>query len=333
MYNVHQFKRKACVVSSALVLSTLFLMGVAQASGGAIIDNGTIKLGVDNEGNLIVSGVGITYNPTNGEALAPGCDCEGWGVADATSGRFGKAGEAFGYANITLESFTSTATTAKSVVKVVDGGDLVRVTHDFKPSASSDLYQVDVTIENISGAAITDLRYRRVMDWDTPPTEFTELVTLVTGGATNVLFTSDDGFADGNPLAAQTSILFTGEATDSGPADHGALFDFGFGNLANGATCSFTIYYGASSTQANALTALATAGAENVYSLGKPDPANGAVGTDGSPNTFIFGFKGVGGVIIPPPATIPTLSFYGLSLLVMLLSGFGFYKNRKKALS
>lgn len=322
------------LVTFISILAVAAALHVKPAMAGSTITNGTVTLGVNDEGNLIVGGVGLTFVPTGGEALAPGCDCEGWGVADAGSGRFGKAGEDFGDQNITVESFTNTANSAVSTVKVSDGGgDFVRVIHDFKPSSSPNLYQVDVTIRNISGANISDLRYRRAMDWDTPPTEFDELVTIVTGGATDLLFSSDDGFADGNPLSGPSSILFTGEATDSGPHDHGALFDFGFGALANGASKTFTIFYGAADNEANARAALGAVVADNIFSLGKPDPANPAVGVDGSPNTYIFGFKGVGAPpIAPPAATIPTLGTYGIALLSMLLSGFGYFKRKKKLL-
>src|SRR5262249_36368546 len=154
------------------------------------------------------------------------------------------------------------------------------------PSVTPNLFQVTVTIRNLTGAPITDLRYRRVMDWDVEPTAFEEYVTVHTGGASDVLFTSDNGFATANPLDPAGSILFTGEATHSGPADHGADFDFGFGSLAAGGTEKFNTYYGAAGTESGALAALAGAGAE-VYSLGQP--SNFAPGDPGfgTPNTFV----------------------------------------------
>jgi len=275
------------------------------AFSNAVITNGIIKLGIEDHGNLVVDDptaintnvpglTGITYLPSNGEALAPGCACESWGVADATTSRFGRSGDTSGYQNVTVESFTSTANSAKSVVVVNDGSDLFRVTHAFSPSVSENLFQVKVTIENISGAT-THVLYRRAMDWDVPPNVFHELVTLQTGSSSKIIFTSDDGFASGSPLAGQTSILFTGNAINSGPADHGALFDFDFGTLAAGSSLNFTIFYGAAANQAEATTALAKVGAE-AYSFGKPDPASVPAGTpDGGPNTFIFAFAGVGG--------------------------------------
>src|SRR5439155_8025961 len=73
----------------------------------AIIDNGVVQLGVHDVGNLNVSGggpssgtgttfVGLRYLPTGAEATAPGCLCEGWGVADAIS-------RVAGFANVAVD--------------------------------------------------------------------------------------------------------------------------------------------------------------------------------------------------------------------------------------
>ena len=73
------------------------------AAPGVCIDNGTIRLGINPQGHLNVQGgdpslggvsaVGLRYVPTNAEATAPGCLCEGWGAADATTGTTGYANE------------------------------------------------------------------------------------------------------------------------------------------------------------------------------------------------------------------------------------------------
>ena len=50
--------------------------------------------------------VGLRYVPTGAEALTPGCPCEGWGLADATSGLAGYADEAAGTSdNLALVSW------------------------------------------------------------------------------------------------------------------------------------------------------------------------------------------------------------------------------------
>jgi hypothetical protein len=318
---------------------------MSHSPSGAIIDNGVIQLGVLNEGHLGMPGgssssglssttfVGLRYMPTNSDATAPGCICEGWGVADAVTNAFGQANVAVGgIQNLVLESFTHTASEATSVVRVrYLGADRFRVTHRYQPStATSALYEVTVTIENISGLEVSDLRYRRVMDWDIAPNTFSEFVTIQgTVGATNVLYASNNGFAQGNPLGSRTSNqplpVQTGDFVDQGPADHGALFDFGFGALANGESRTFITFYGAAGNQADALAALGVVGAE-VYSFGQanysgapwtPTPGLGAPTgthghTSGEPHTFIFAFKGVGGgPIVPPPNTAPVLDPIG----------------------
>ncbi len=193
------------------------------------------------------------------------------------------------------------------------GDPLLRVTHDFHPSVHPNLYEVAVTIENVSSTDVADLRYRRVMDWDVEPTPFDEFVTIA-GGADALLYSSNNGFESANPLGTRTDLGSVGPPTgaefeDAGPADHGALFDFGFGELPAGGTTSFNIYYGAAGPgesdgrltgEEQALEAVAAVGAE-VYSLGQPnvgdEDANGLLDgpEEGNPNTFIFGFTGVGG--------------------------------------
>jgi hypothetical protein len=297
------------VIAVTLVLGFAQLLPNSIADAGeapqcAVIDNGTIRLGINDEGHLncgdpAVEGgfvYGITYLPggATNDALSPGCDCEGWGAGDATTTVGGHASVSNGgIDSVEVESFTATADSATSVVNIPTTADpTLRVTHDYHPSPDTALYQVDVTIENVSDAAIEPI-YRRSMDWDVPPTEFAEFVTNQgTAAADDVTFASDDGFATADPFGADTSINFEGDAVDDGPADHGALFDFGFETLAPGDTKEFTIFYGAAGTEARANTALANVSAE-MYSLGQPSSPDGAA--LGVPNTFIFAFQGIGG--------------------------------------
>ena len=312
----------------------------APLSPGAIISNGTIQLGVVDQGQLNEPGgtasmcgvttVGLRYLPNNVESTSPGCLCEGWGVADGISGVFGYADQSAGVVNVTDVSFGSDATTAISVVTV--GGDF-QITHDFFPSASPFLYECVVTIENISGGDLADVRYTRQMDWDTEPTFFSEFVTIQgTAAAANVLYADDNAFQVPSPLAPRAPILATGDFVDSGPEDHGALFDFGFGALADGESMTFSIFYGAAPSEGDALAALASVSAE-VYSFGQidwdgtGDPLSACFGapggtygaTSGEPHTFIFGFAGVGGTALG--GAIPTTSRTGVVILVLLMSG------------
>ncbi|MGH7820548.1 MAG: hypothetical protein ACREQ9_12305 [Candidatus Binatia bacterium] len=203
----------ARAVSAPALALVLVSTGAAEATGGAVIDNGTVQLGVHDQGHLNVydgapsSGtgtpyVGLRYLPTGAEATAPGCLCEGWGAADAISGVSGYANEAVdSIQNMSVVGFSSTASSAESVVDI---GGTLRVTHDYQPSSTPSLYEVTVTIENIGANAI-EPRYRRVMDWDVEPTAFSEFVTANIGDATALLYNNNDGFTTANPLGAQSS--------------------------------------------------------------------------------------------------------------------------------
>ncbi|KXK31349.1 MAG: hypothetical protein UZ01_00873 [Candidatus Brocadia sinica] len=320
--------KNACLNGVKLPLAKIGKSDHLSPDCPVIITNGVIKIGVNCEGHLNVYGdsissgcsgtdaVGLRYVPTNGEATAPGCLCEGWGVADASTDFSGWASIATGgVVNVSGESFVSTASEATSIVTV---GGIFRVTHAYKPSpATSRLYEVEVTIENISGLPIGDLRYTRGMDWDISPNTFSEYVTIQGVATTpSVLYASNNGFTIVDPLGGRSDLGFTGDFVDAGPDDHGAHFDFGFGALDPGASKTFKIFYGGAGNEADALEALGAVGAE-VYSFGQPDwdgsgdpltcgPSGGTFGaTTGEPHTFIFGFKGVGGVVIvtPPPPT------------------------------
>ncbi|MEG1456701.1 MAG: hypothetical protein RSC66_14150, partial [Comamonas sp.] len=203
-------------------------------------------------------------------------------------------GSSVGTTGITSESFTSTATTATSVANAFN---TFRVTHAFAPSsATNNIYEVKVTIENISSAPVEAL-YGRAMDWDVFPTQFNEYTTIQRGSSTALVFSSDNGFHTADPLESDSGILFVNQdAVDSGPTDHGAHFRFNFGTIAPGAKVEFTIGYGVAGNQVDALAALGSFGAE-AYSLGKPsENPVGTPNSDGTPNTFIFAFKGIGGV-------------------------------------
>ncbi len=276
------------------LLGVAMLLAPAFAMAQANISNGNIRIGVRADGalmpNLESGTTGITYLATGNDALTPGCLCEAWGIADSISATSGYTGDYVGTSGITNLSFVSTATTATSVV---DALGKFEVTHSFSPSAATlGLYEVRVTIKNTS-AASTRVLYGRAMDWDVGPTEFAELVTMQRGNSPNLIYSSDDGFFTADPLANDTPDLFFNQnVVDSGPADHGAHFRFDFGNLAPGASVEFTIGYGAENSTAAALASLTAFGAES-YSLGEPSSS-----TDGTPNTFMFAFKGTGGTPI-----------------------------------
>ncbi|SFM82223.1 type IV pilus assembly protein PilY1 [Nitrosomonas nitrosa] len=333
-------------------------LGWSHVHAAGILSNGTVALGVKDSGGLnvsssttiygpsftspgtgTVSGTGVRglfINSTSGhEATYPGCLCEGWGAAIASLGITGYDGN--GVFGITpISSVFGTDGSGNGIATtVVSIGGVLEVTHDFKPSASSYLYQVDVTLKNISGADLgsgdTDLRYTRLMDFDTEPTAFSEYITLERGGSANLLTTSDDGFEPADPLFTTSSLSACAPVgasfSDCGPNDHGARFDFGFSGLlgvddpttdGDDTMRSFTIFYGAAPSESLADAARLAVGA-GVYAYGQCDssldPACSEI--SGTPITYIFAFESTS-VGAPPPSEVsePTaLALLGIGLI------------------
>jgi len=352
MRSVLRLKKNWLHTGALTVMATGLLAG--QAMAAAIIYNtgdlatATIALGVNDEGHLNVVDPTGTFDPGNagatgiaaigiGDATSPGCLCEGWGVSAALDGGSSVTGHANedigGVVNLTVESFSTdagagTGSSATSVTSLTDTPGLV-VEHAYGTSdaAPGELFETVVTITNDTGSVVNDLRYVRVMDWDVPPTEFNEFVTIGGAAATSFLETSHDGgFSTPDPLgfdSPENPATVNVDFTDDGPDDHGAYFRFNFGDLADGESREFNIYYGAAPTEAAALTALGDEGIE-LFSFGQNSDPDGA--TIGGPATFIFGFASVGGtpVVTPPsddqPTAVPepgTLGMLGAGLLGM----------------
>lgn len=335
-----------------------------EANAAGIISNGTVALGVKDSGALNVGGGSTIYGPSftspgsgtvggtgvrglfvNGtsgyEATYPGCLCEGWGVAVASLGITGFDGNGVSGLSGGAATFGTDGSGNGTAITVRTIGGVLEVTHSYHTSASAYLYQVDVTIKNISGSDLgsgaTDLRYTRLMDFDTEPTAFSEYITIERGGAANLLTTSDDGFESADPLFATSSILGCAPVgasfVDCGPSDHGARFDFGFAALSgvddpltldvDESMRKFTIFYGAAPDEATADAARLAVGA-GVYAYGQTssDPATG------TPITYIFAF-GSAGVGAPDPT--PTPEPASLALLGLGLAGLGLVRRRKTA--
>jgi hypothetical protein len=310
------------------------IVGQPAAYAASIIENGTIQIGVGDAGQLGTLGgvaspvegeddVGLRFIPTGNEALAHGCICEGWGAGNGTTRTYGYV------SNANIEnlngSFESTTQTAVAINTVAEE---LRVTHSFAPSANPGLFEITVSMTNVSAADITDVRYTRAIDWDIEPTAYNEVVLL--GGmsaATSLLQISTDAGVNPHPFALREQIL-TG-TTIAGPGDIGTTFDFAFGNLRQGESLTFKIFYGAAENQALALTALGSVAAE-LYAIGMAacDVDAGGIGCSYPSNAFMVGFSGIGGTPLSN-GDVPIPG--GLALLLSGLVGLGGFTRKHRA--
>lgn len=282
----------------------------SNVAGAAVIFSGNVGLGINSPGDLNVpneppsagtgtTNYGLRYLPDNDEFAGPGCPCEGWGVADESTGADGYADESTGSSGLNVKKFSYTPDSAISEVAI---GSTFDVTNDYTPVAGTpDLFQDAVTIKNISGVRLANVLYRRLVDWDMEPTAFDEYVTIQgMGNSPYLAATTNDGFDSADPLSASDNLGATGNFTMNGPEDQGAQFDFDFGEFGVGRSVHFTEYYGAAPDEAQAASDLMSVGVQ-AYSLGEP-----SLDLSGDPNTAMLGFAGISGSALTIPVSAGT---------------------------
>lgn len=294
-------------IGSAMALGLAMAVPAVSMAGGVLTTSTGLSMGVFDHGGLGFSGVGLS-RPVTGDAITPGCLCEGWGVASGGVGNYSYGGSTSGLSGA---SFVAGATPDQGVSMVTTSTGLT-VKHTYSQTASGNLFKVVVSIANATGAAVSDLRYARTLDWDVPPGHFTDDFTTIWTGAPggapvgNVLHTSFDPFAAPNPMV-ERNYVFGGppnaNATDQ-TGDLGAYFILSFGALADGATREFTTFIGAARDTASLLADFAANGVGAYsYSYDNDGPAAFGWGFGGAG----IGVPPIGGTPVPAPATLALL--------------------------
>ncbi len=316
-------------------LGTLALLAEAQA---AIVDNGVIQMGIQARGQLTIDTGSWSSNCSTPRVSIrqmagnlEGMDCdqegEGWGMAYdiglptetscwASSGS--ASGSAVSWPPPLVTSFTSTASTATSVVRCGS----VEITQSYNPHPTeTTMYRDNITIVNVGSTDLTGLTYRRVMSWGsfTMHSDFTleDISTLPAGSlappvvkatglvqlSTNLDPTVAPSYLVQGPPLAPAVYHF--------PEDEAMVWEFEFGDFVPGAVQPFTLYYGVADSTVNAMSTLTAIGAQ-MYNLAypvttsAPDPDTGL--GEGPIGIMAFGNLPMAPPL-PPEPTPPVASF------------------------
>ncbi len=295
---------------------TLSALGLAAFTVGAhaapvVLNTGLLQMGVNDDASLGGQAVGFV-GPT-GDAVMPGCLCEGWGAAANGVGNwtYGETGtNGVVSAQLTTTTATGAGLSAQSVVNLANG---LQVTHSYSSAAGGALFKVSINLLNNSAATLADVRYARTLDWDVTPGYFDFNYTTVYGGTPTgpggkVLTTSTNPFDAPNPMDFRSEEQDQNVVNSRG--DKGGFFVFGFGDIAAGESYSFDTYIGANESFDGLLADLGSVGGE-AYSY--------TTGSDaGFAPAYGYGFAGLG---LPPILDVPKPSVIALTALALLGAG------------
>lgn len=280
-----------------------------------VLDTGIVQMGINNSGGL--GGLGVGFVGPTGDAITPGCLCEGWGAAANGASGYSYGGST---SNITSSSTTATDTSGAdlSAQNIANLGNGLQIIHTYSSAAGGNLFRINVEVRNTTGATVSNVRYARTLDWDVSPGYFDNNYTTVYGGTPTgiggkVIHSSTDPFNVPNPMNFRSQDANVNVVNKLG--DLGSYFVFGFGDLLANSSVSFDTYIGAGRSVADLLAAFGSVGVE-AYSY--------TTGSSGNP-AYGYGFVGLG---LPPslPGGVPEPS--SIALIGIALAAFARARRR-----
>jgi hypothetical protein len=231
---------------AAAIFCVAFLCLPGRAVAGELITDpsGAFAVGIGPNGELFdyTSYVGFQRVADGYDPLKPGDPRDSWGVsANGSSAWADQAGDG----SSGVSSIVSMGANGGTITTTASGlGLQVTQTYSFAPAGN--ILLIGTTVTNISGSVADSVLFQRDVDWDVSPTEYNEnsFGNPVTG---NVVDSSYHGFEYPDPLVAYGTSCAAG---CNYTGDLGGGIELSLGNLAPGASASFTYLYGINSSQA-----------------------------------------------------------------------------------
>lgn len=339
-------------------------MSATDAAGDLFLSGSYIELGIASYGNFGTTqgqtpagyaqagnqGVGLAFNeagfgvnsaiPTI-DFFTPGSPYEafaaGYTANGATQTGFNyEDGSNEGVTATSLTDTSSGSTLSAEWVGVLDGN--LRVTIDYSFGATDEYFATKVTLTNISGAAMDDVRYDRNVDpdnteWFVGGAGFTTVNTVVaqqpgsgasevtaasqtgdaydtaTGSTATILYYSTDpgtqvGFGDGEDPFSVTP----GTVGQTETADDDIFIAYDGGPLAAGASTSFTYYTGLTDNVASVVASVSAPAAPGMPALEAADGPATATGLTDTATPVLTGTGTAGDTVtlLDGTATIGT---------------------------
>jgi hypothetical protein len=252
-----------------------------------VLSNNVIDVGVNRSGSLVANGVGIRRaGNASTDVLTWGCPCASWGIADGTSsGWTDTNASAAPQGKLSLETFDADGRDARVTATL---GASLDVEMQYRPSADTDLYAIDVQVKRRASSATSGrVLFETALDFDVPP----GWDDRVTWGSTSgevpefVDYFGRDGFHNGNPLTNPSDVgepMVLGASSWSG--DHGTVVRLDLGDIPVGDRVLFTMYVGVSRDMVGAESAISTV-EPSMYAHAV---AGGGASTDSTVGTFAF---------------------------------------------